>query len=93
MSTPQNESIAIECSKHGKRKAAVVCQHHLQIRDRAVGFVENSSDPDDLQAWCDQCELRFAEEGGMTPRFRSFNNMAVVCVACYEELKREHSQH
>jgi hypothetical protein len=91
MSTIDDESQAIACSKHGRGTAAIVCQHHVLIDDRSVGFVENSSDPKDLQAWCDQCEAVFLEEGDKTERFRTHNGMTVVCVRCYEQLKLRHS--
>ena len=58
---------------------------------RPAGFVENSSDPDDLQAWCHACEDKFEAEGGMTDAFRRFNGMSVVCVVCYAEAKARHS--
>jgi hypothetical protein len=56
-----------------------------------VGFVENSSDPDDLQASCQRCEILFAEEQALTERFEEFCAPAVVCVSCYAELKDKHS--
>jgi hypothetical protein len=56
-----------------------------------VGFVENSSVPDDLQAWCHGCEAVFLQEGGMTDVFREFNGMAIVCIDCYGSLKQRHS--
>ena len=58
-----------------------------------MGFVENSDDPNDLQAWCEQCEAMFLSEGDKTPAFREFNGMAVVCVQCYHELKALHTRH
>jgi hypothetical protein len=60
--------------------------------DRVVGFVENSSDPDDLQAWCESCEEFFLREGEMTKAFRAFNDMHVVCDLCYASLKERHSK-
>jgi hypothetical protein len=57
-----------------------------------VGFVENTSDPHDLQAWCDECEAYFTREGALTEAFKRFNDFAVVCVACYSELKARHSR-
>lgn len=63
----------------------------LVAKDACVGFVENSDDPDDLQAWCDACERMFLAEGEMTPAFRAFNRMAVVCDRCYAGLKNRHS--
>lgn len=73
----------VKCGTHGRRVAAVICIHLLEAAERFVGFVENSSDPDDLQAWCDACESLFLEQGGMTATFREFNRMNVVCDFCY----------
>lgn len=85
-------SPTIECAEHGQCASAIVCRHHINVRDRAMGFFENSSEPDDLQAWCDECEACFEREGEMTEAFRAFNGMAVVCIHCYLRLKREHSR-
>lgn len=82
--------LMVDCGPHGKRVAAVVCQHMLQAKDQAVGFVENSSDPNDLQAWCHGCERLFLQEEEMTPAFREYNGMSLVCVVCYGELKARH---
>lgn len=82
----------ISCGSHGERVAAVVCRHHLEVQDRIVGFVENSDDPSDLQAWCDDCEDLFLREGDKTEEFLKFNNFAVVCVDCYAQMKSRHSR-
>ncbi|MBK7395262.1 MAG: hypothetical protein IPJ34_02895 [Myxococcales bacterium] len=82
----------IKCGTHGGRTAAVVCGHMLPAKDHAVGFVENSSEPDDLQAWCDACERLFLREGEMTDEFKEFNQMTVVCDDCYAELRARHSK-
>lgn len=82
--------LLIKCA-HGERPSAVVCGHMLDARDGVVGFVENSSDPADLQAWCASCEQLFLSEGGKTSRFVEFNRMALVCDLCYQELKDRHS--
>ena len=62
----------------------------IQTKETAVGFVENSSDPEDLQAWCSACESVFLSEGDKTERFRQFNDFAVVCDVCYATLKEKH---
>jgi hypothetical protein len=80
----------IDCAAHGKGIACVVCRHMLESAEAVVGFVENSSDPHDLQAWCDSCEAMFARERQMTQAFREFNGMALVCHNCYAALKRRH---
>jgi hypothetical protein len=85
-----DEPMTVDCGPHGERIAAVVCQHLLQSAPAPVGFVENSGDPHDLQAWCGLCEERFQEQGGMTDTFRRFNGMAIVCVVCYGEARARH---
>jgi hypothetical protein len=84
--------MTISCGHHGERVAAVVCRHHLEVQDRVVGFVENSDDPDDLQAWCQDCEELLLREGDKTEAFLRFNNFAVVCVDCYARMKASHSR-
>ena len=84
--------MTISCGSHDERVAAVVCRHHVEVRDRAVGFVENSDDPSDLQAWCDDCEQVFLHEGEKTDAFCKFNNFAIVCVDCYSRIKASHSR-
>lgn len=79
------------CGPHGERVSAVICQHLLHAYPAPVGFVENSSDPNDLQAWCHPCEDMFQLEGDMTDAFREFNGMAIVCVVCYAEAKARHA--
>ena len=59
---------------------------------KPVGFVENSSDPADLQAWCKSCEAMFVQEGDKTEAFEAFNDRVVVCVDCYPALKENHSE-
>jgi hypothetical protein len=57
-----------------------------------VGWVENSSDPDDLQAWCHACERMFLQEDGHTDAFVQFCSFGVVCRDCYYELKAKHDR-
>lgn len=90
--TQDDSPLMVDCGPHGKRVAAVVCRHMIDARDRVVGFVENSSDPNDLQAWCDACEAMFVREQELTPAFKAFNDMAIVCAVCYQELKTRHSR-
>ena len=81
----------VDCGPHGKRTSAVVCKHLMLSEPAPVGFVENSSDPNDLQAWCGVCEEAFQREGGMTESFREFDGMAIVCIVCYSEARARHS--
>ena len=68
-----------------------MCKHMLQGEPAPSGFVENSSDPNDLQAWCYLCEEKFQNEEDMTQAFKEFNGMVVVCVVCYNEAQARHS--
>ena len=85
----EDSKIEINCS-HGKGVAAIVCCHILNSVD-PVGFIENSSEPDDLQGWCYACEFVFEQEANLTEKFRKFNNAMVVCEKCYQQYKNAHS--
>ena len=90
MSDPE-DSLMVNCGPHGRRQSTVVCRHLLQSDGEPAGFIENCSDPDDLQAWCYHCEEKFQLEDGMTEAFRTFNDYALVCVVCYGDIKARHS--
>lgn len=81
----------IGCGTHGERISAVVCQHLLPGAASPAGFIENCSDPHDLQAWCHQCEATFEQEGALTEAFRRFNGMTIVCTVCYGEARSRHA--
>jgi hypothetical protein len=81
--------LEINC-QHGRGVASIICTHQLNSVD-PVGFIENSSDPDDLQAWCYACEYVYGQEGDRTERFKKFNNARIVCEKCYEKYKNLHS--
>jgi hypothetical protein len=83
------QSYTLECDTHGSRLGAIICRHILQARDHVVGFIENSDDPQDLQAWCNACEAFFQQEGGLTPAFEKFSDCAVVCDLCYRSFKAQ----
>ena len=85
------EPMMVKCGSHGERVSAVVCKHVLQSQPAPAGFIENSDDTNDLQAWCYHCEEKFQQEGGMTDAFKEFNDMAIVCVVCYGEAKSRHT--
>ena len=85
------EPMMINCESDAERVSAVVCKHMLRSQPAPAGFIENSDDPNDLQAWCYLCEELFQQEQDMTGAFREFNGMAIVCVVCYEEAKERHT--
>ena len=82
-------ALSIQCGNHGNRIAAVVCTHLLHSKDK-MGFVENSEDPSDLQAWCLSCEALYLSEGDKTEKFERYNDRAMVCDLCYLEIKSFH---
>ncbi|MGU5714200.1 hypothetical protein [Aeromonas taiwanensis] len=86
-----SEPVLISCDCHGTNVSAVVCCHLIHNNGPALGFVENSSDLNDLQAWCFACEYVFTQKEDMTDRFRKFNDMSIVCGACYAEIKAKHN--
>jgi hypothetical protein len=85
----KNSKLEINCH-HGKGNAAVVCGHLVSNNGVALGFVENSADPDDLQGWCYACEYVYQQESEMTEAFKLFNKMVVVCTICYAGIKTKH---
>lgn len=81
----------INCSCHGRSQTiSSVCGHLVQNRGVALGFVENSDDPENKQGWCYACELVYLQEEDKTERFRSFTHHAVICPNCYDEIKSHH---
>ena len=85
--------LTINCETHGSACiAAVVCGHMIDSEGSAVGFIENNDDPNDLQAWCEDCEEMFVREDDKTEAFREFNRMTIVCSTCYQALKSKHSR-
>ncbi|WP_298756720.1 hypothetical protein [uncultured Psychroserpens sp.] len=80
--------VEIDC-KHGKGISSIVCSHLLS-KNKALGFIENASDPHDLQGWCYDCENLFLKEGEMSDKFLKFSSANVVCTTCYDELKTFH---
>ncbi|MEZ6186000.1 MAG: hypothetical protein R3F62_13445 [Planctomycetota bacterium] len=89
MTDEPDEPLQVACERHGRGVAAVVCGHLLGAGPPR-GLVVNSDEPGDLQAWCDACEARFQEEGGLTEAFQAFHRMSLVCEACYAEIAARH---
>ncbi len=91
--TDSDEPLTVECERHGKGVAASVCGHLVNNHGMPLGFIENSADPQDLQAWCFACEYVFLQEEDKTETFRKFCNPAIVCSQCYEDIKAVHDFH
>ncbi|MBM3116942.1 hypothetical protein [Jeongeupia naejangsanensis] len=83
--------LEIDCPCHGGSQIiSSVCGHLVQNPGIALGFIENSDDPENKQGWCYACELVYLQEEDKTERFRSFTHHAVVCSHCYDEIKLRH---
>lgn len=82
--------LSIDCEAHGKGTAATVCCHLPHYKRAPLGFIENSSEPGDLQGWCYACEHMFSLEGEMTEKFKEFCSFVLVCEECYSAIRRNH---
>ncbi len=85
-----DDDLEIECEEHGTSAAAVVCGHLVNNNGTPLGFIENSSEPKDLQGWCYACEHIYLQEEDRTDKFNAFCSMAMVCKQCYENIKNKH---
>ena len=87
------EDKLIECSQHGKIRAAFICQH-LNKKTR-TGFEEAFTtfpgmpleEDEDLQAWCDECEKVRTKHDGWNDESMEFAKIKLVCEQCYFEIK------
>ena len=86
----EKNKILVNCDCHGSQEACVVCAHILLAKDKSVGFIENGSQNEGLQAWCHECESLFQSEGSLTDAFRKFHDLRVVCVECYSLYRNRH---
>ncbi|MCL1961120.1 MAG: hypothetical protein FWG56_04975 [Desulfovibrionaceae bacterium] len=80
----------VNCPHHGRSRIASICGHLVKNRGAALGFVENSNDPENKQGWCYACELVYLQEEDKTARFRAFTHHTVVCSDCYDKIKKHH---
>jgi len=88
----EDDFLYVDCDKHGRGIAAIVCRHQCNEKEAPIGFIENCTEPGDKQAWCHKCEEYFIEQGDMTDAFKEFNDMAIVCEACYDIIKSKHDR-
>jgi hypothetical protein len=85
-----DEEFSIDCEVHGRGLSAIVCRHLISDSGIPLGFVENSSVPGNLQAWCQKCEKLFLKETALTENFLKFSDLACVCEKCYAEISKKH---
>lgn len=83
----------VECRTHDYQRIAFACQH-LNYTTK-VGFEEafetwedmELSDEDDLQAWCNECEIVRQKEGEWNDRSMAFAKIKLICERCYFQMK------
>jgi hypothetical protein len=83
----------IECATHGLKRHAFICQH--LSKEVKTGFEEafpttkgmELDEDDDLQAWCDACELVRQKTDGWDEESMEFAKIRLVCEDCYFEIK------
>ena len=84
----------VECNTHGLRNPAYVCQH-LNLTSK-VGFIEpylkDAEEFEDLNAWCDECEIIRSNEGEWNDTSERFAKIKLVCDKCYFEMKELNSK-
>lgn len=89
MSRILNKKSLMECSKHGLRKPAFVCQH--LVCGVGIGFYQSEGElePDFPfeNAWCLECENVALGQGGWNDTSEDFAQITPVCEGCFEEIK------
>ena len=89
----------INCEKHSVNRNAFVC-HHL-VGAKNIGFEEAFStfkgmelgDEDDLQAWCNKCEVERLKTNDWNDESMRFAQIKLVCEDCYFEIKAKNIKH
>ena len=85
----------INCTTHGLRRPAFICQH-LNMEQK-VGFHEafESSEKNDypngeLNAWCDECNSMLEKSGHWTTESEEFAKVKMCCDKCFFDMKNLH---
>jgi hypothetical protein len=83
----------IVCTAHGMNRIAFICKH--LNKEAKTGFEEafptfkgmELVEDDDLQAWCNACELVRQKTDGWDEESMEFADIQLVCEDCYFEIK------
>ena len=89
----------VHCAQHGATGPAFVCRHARQ--GSGLGFyVANGPHPGDEgespfkgcpNGWCGECEQKRRECGGWNDESEAFSGVTLVCVYCFEEIRRRNT--
>jgi hypothetical protein len=89
----------VHCGQHGATGPAFVCRHARH--GSGLGFyVATSPHPGDEgvsdfegcpNGWCGECEKKRVECGGWNDESEAFSGVTLVCVYCFEEIRRRNT--
>ena len=87
-----DDNPTIDCPRHGRERAALVCQHipGMLVTRVPVGFFWSRDDTRDYpDAWCAECHERheragFEWEGEALAHLKA----KILCATCYLEARR-----
>jgi len=79
------DSDAVICSTHGSSGATFVCKHLAEkpVQRWCCGYPEEDSPWPD--AWCEECNVAYEQEGEWNERNEVAANIKVLCSGCYDD--------
>ena len=88
----------VHCRVHGPVQAAFVCRHLVEQlrnpRPGRIGFFKpaaNDGEPEELQAWCADCDVVLRRVGEWNDESEAFAGVTLICSGCYGNLQRSQS--
>ena len=77
----------VECSEHGVKPRAYVCEHLFGGSNQ--GFVASTDEPGNPfpDAWCGACEQVRVAHGGWNDESEQHISIGLVCGDCYQLIK------
>jgi hypothetical protein len=89
MENSLNKDSMMECPHHGLRRPAFICRHLQYGKALGINQPDGVPEPDwpFQNAWCDECDKLFQEEGEWNERSESIAGIMAICEGCFEEIK------
>ena len=85
----------VQCATHGRVQPAFVCRHLVEQlrnpRSERIGFFRpaaNDGEPEELQAWCADCDVVLRRVGEWNDESEAFAGVTLICSGCYGNLQR-----
>ncbi len=84
-----NSDKKVDCRTHGEADATFVCHHLLGGEKLGFNLGLDPKNPYQLypDAWCDECERVWNEEGEWNARSEKFTDIKLLCAHCYEDIR------